>query len=77
MTPVARAAERRRSPRRRSANDTSAVRFAGGRTRGPDAEGAPRFLTGRAHGDPFPLPLLGRSTPREVLPLNLSSGVRR
>eukprot|EP00959_Pyramimonas_sp_CCMP1952_P070542 1473342-Pyramimonas_sp.AAC.1 len=54
MTPVARAAERRRSPRRRSANAPSAVRFSGGRARGPAAEGAPRFLTGRAHGDTFP-----------------------
>ena len=77
MTPAARAAERRRSPRRRSANDSSAVWFSGGRTRGPAAEGAPRFLTGRAHGDPFPLPLLGRATPTGALPGTLSCGVRR
>ncbi|CAK0861131.1 unnamed protein product, partial [Prorocentrum cordatum] len=55
---------------------------AGGGAGGEDG-GAGRFRgrgrgrAGRAHGDPFPLPLLGRSTPREVLPLSLSSGVRR
>ena len=30
-----------------------------GLLRGPDALGAPHTLTGRAHGDPFPLPPLG------------------
>ena len=30
-----------------------------GLLRGPAAAGAPHTLTGRAHGDPFPLPMLG------------------
>ena len=34
-------------------------------------------MTGRAHGDPFPLPLLGRATPTGVLPGGLPCGVRR
>ena len=48
-----------------------------GRIRGAAAVGAPRTLCGRPHGDPFPLPHLGKVSPADAGALAASAGLRR